>query len=47
LKKINNAGFINMDAHVELLDAGDYPMMDAQYMSGLSKLSNIRSQLNN
>jgi hypothetical protein len=47
LKKIKDVGFINMDAHAEPLDVGDYPMMDVQYMSGLSKLLNIRSQLSN
>ena len=47
LEKDKNAGFINMDVHVEPLHAGDYPMMDAQYIGGLSKLLNIRSQLSN
>jgi hypothetical protein len=36
-----------MDAPAALLDAGDYLMMGAQFIGGLKKLLNIRSQLNN
>jgi len=47
LEKIKDAGFINMIVRAELLHVGDYQMMGARYIDGLSKLLNIRSQLNN
>ena len=47
LEKEKNAGYMNMDVHAELLDAGDCLMMDVQYIDGLKKLLNIKSQLSN